>query len=97
MSWGVPTTPPYQRQGLGEETPLSTSEGHGALWQKQQVRALQLGFPALGEQHHPGHPAREMEEGETHQEVQPKPPAEQDELALASRARGLIVEGDSWT
>lgn len=61
------------------------------------MRALQLGFPALGEQHCPGHPAREMEEGETHQEVQPKTTAEQEELALVSRARGLTVEGDSWT
>lgn len=32
--WGVPTTsttPPYQGKDLGGETPLSTSESHGAL------------------------------------------------------------------
>lgn len=55
------------------------------------------GVPALGEQHHSGHPAREMEKGETHQAVQPKTTAEQDELALAGRAAGLTAEGDSWT
>lgn len=54
------------------------------------------GVPTLGEQPHSGHPAREME-GETHQAVQPKTTAEQDELALAGRAAGLTVEGDSWT
>lgn len=55
------------------------------------------GVPSPGGAALPWAPAREMEEGETHQEVQPKTTAEQEELALVSRARGLTVEGDSWT
>lgn len=51
------------------------------------MRALQLSFPALGKQHHPGHPAREMEEGETHQAVQPKTTAEQDEFGPSGQSQ----------
>lgn len=100
----LPWAPPLPARGrVWEKRPpcphlraMELSHWHFFV-EKTARRALQLGFPALGEQQHPGHPAREVEGGEAHQAVQPKTTAEQDDLALAGRARGLAVEGDSWT
>lgn len=60
---------------------------------KPQARALWLEPPAPGEQHHPGHPAQEVEE-ETHQAVQPKSTAKRNELALAGRAWRPFSRGE---